>query len=277
MPNSIEQRIYRLPLFVRIIMGVGVIFFGFASVASYADKEEIVSFSCFIPFALVCLIGFVWSLYTIKVNDTEIAVTSFFHTNHLHWHEVSNIRFKDSGFVLINHDGDIKLSINSQVVDFLEIVDVLRSKTETLWKNKTMTDFHTSLYSLMVFAGMGLFGVLILYISMTSFIAGNDDVTTNIALLLIGLLCLGIAVIPPLKSSFEQDFLVITHLAWKRRIHISEIDGFFLEQKMIKNAFYYPVYVRLKNGKALVFNNLREGTFIFETTFQHWYEKYKST
>lgn len=70
-------------------------------------------------------------------------------------------------------------------------------------------------------------------------------------------------------------FWTFPYLFWKKRIHASEIETMILEPKMIENAFQYPVHVKLKNGKSLVFNNLREGTFIFVTSLQRWYEKYQ--
>lgn len=272
---SNEAQTYRISGFIRFIFLLGFILFGAFSILFILDNASDVIDSCFPPIALIFFGAFIWSLYTIRLTDKGISVTSFFRTVNLDWSEISDVDFKESSFILLSNDGSTRLLINSQVVGFIKIAEEVKRRLPVIWNNKIAYEFHISLSTLAVFAGIGLFGMAMLVLAISELMDGGGNMLTDVFLAAIGLFCMGIPLIVPIKETFQEDYLVITYLFWEKRIHASEIQTMILEPKMVENAFQYPVHVKLKNGKSLVFNNLREGTFIFVTSLQRWYEKYQ--
>lgn len=273
---SNEAQTYRISGFIRFIFLLGFILFGAFSVLFILDNASDVIDSCFPPIALTFLGAFIWSLYTVRLTDRGISVTYFFRTVNLNWNEISDIHFKESGFILSCNDGRRGMLINSQVVGFIKIVEEVKRRLPIIWNNKITYEFHASLSTFAVFAGIGLFGVAMLVWAISDLMDSSGNLLSDAILAAIGLFCIGTPLIVPVKETFQEDYLIITYLFWKKRIHASEIETMILEPKMVENAFQYPVHVKLKNGKSLVFNNLREGTFIFATSLRHWYEKYRN-
>lgn len=272
---SITSRTYRFPIFTRLLLLFGTIFFLAIAYWAASDGASFVSYFCLTPFALLSLIGFIYCSYTLRIDENGVSIVSFFRKRTILWHEVADIQFKESGFVLLDQGSSNKVTVSSQVEGFIEAVRFISNKLSSLWNNKILSEFHTSWSTLVVFLGIGLLGILMIYAGIHGIIEKNDQPLTNIGVILIGLLCFGICILMPIRNSFEDDYLVVTYLGWKKRIHRSEIEDFFIEQKVIEYAYHYPVHLKLKNGKALMFNSLREGTFIFATSFKSWYEKYQ--
>ena len=77
------------------------------------------------------------------------------------------------------------------------------------------------------------------------------------------------------EITFDMDYLVAKYLAWKRRIHVSEIVSVALEQKMGKNEVSYPVHIKLRSGKQLVVEKVKEGNPTLLNAIETWMETHK--
>lgn len=196
--------------FVRGVFLVGLILFGVISVSLMLDNASDAIDSCFLPIAVVFLGAFIWSLYTIRLTDKGIGVTSFFRTVNLDWSEISDIDFKESSFTLLSNDGSTRLLINSQVFGFMKIVEEVKRRLPVIWNNKIAYEFHISLSTLAVFAGIGLFGAAMLVLAISELMDGGGNRLTDVFLAAIGLFCIGIPLIVPVKETFQEDYLIIT-------------------------------------------------------------------
>lgn len=243
-----ETQIYRLPLYMRIMTFLGIILFGFASIASYFDNEQVVSFSCFVPFSLFSLFAFISSLYKVELSDEKISVTNYLRTKTLRWHEIAKITPKSDGFgfYLSDQNVDVRIFISSQIVNFLELVESIKQKTPDLWRREIPRTFHQVLRSVLILVAFG--GGIALY-SIFGLVANANDLWAKIILLVFGLLILGISLSNPREITFEGNNLIMRYYGWEKSIQVNDVKEIYVEHKMSENLSMYPVQVKLKTEK----------------------------
>lgn len=270
MPN--ETRVYRYPIFTRIILFLGSIAFSAVAVLSAFEKIDTTAFYCFTPFSLLSLYVFVSCIYTLKIDEVEIASTHFFRTQSLAWHEVSKITPKGDSFVLMNHGGDVRVLVNSQVVGFIEAVGLINQKKPDLWELVDIKEFHVSLTGVIILGGCGM---LMIIPSVISVFEQNEEIIPAVFLILMGLVGLGGALFAPIKLVLDKENLFVKSLVRNRRVNVSEIESIGIQQKVNEHAFIYPVSLNLANKKSIVIMNLKEGSLAFTNALHKWMEKYR--
>jgi len=268
-------KIYRLPFFTRLMMFLSTTFFSVISYFAFNDQQGAAGY-VFVGFASLGLFAFVWSLHTVRITDQEIAVTNFLKTKSINWNEISYVIHKSDGFRLRNHDEDVSLNISAQVENFFGIIEAINRFAPHAWTAQDIKVFHPS--------GVGLggtflftsFGIAMIVVTIKGFAEGGESLLTLGFLFVIGIISTCILFIMPLKISIEDDYLVITRLIGKRRIHVLEIDSVAMNRTMQHYAYHYQTYIKLKNGKSLPFANLREGAFAVSISLEKWLQKYNN-
>lgn len=271
---SFEKRIYRVQLYMRVMTFLGVILFGFLSIASYFDDAKSVSMSCFVPFWLMSLVAFISSLYKVEVTDMDISVTNYLRTKTLRWDEIASIIPKNDGygFYITNQGTDTKLLISNQVVGFLEIAQWFKYKRPDLLKRETPSVFHQVLLPIFVFGG---FGLIITIFTVYTLVESTKDLWSKLFLLVFGLSTLGLLLFLPKEIAFEGKNLVIKYFGRVKIIQASDVSGISIEHRMSQNISVYPIQVQLKNGKKLTFGNIREGSQALMSALEQWLQAYK--
>lgn len=275
-----NPRTYRYPGYIRFLMAFGTIFFMFlaffvANDFSITDKAIGASYP-FVGFALFSLIPFVWTLYTIRITDDEIIVTNFLRAKRLRWNEVSKVEHKGDGFRLKNHDEDVVLKIDAQVVKFIEILDYIKQRIPQVWDAEDVTEFHPSGNALSGIILFGFVGIYMMFAAMYGDTNGDENLSVRVLLFIFGLLCIGFLFFVTTRISVENEYLVVFHIGWKQRIHASEVEKIFMIQTRLENASSYQTHVKLKNKKTLRFTSLREGTFQLATSLEKWLQRYNN-
>jgi hypothetical protein len=230
---------------------------------------------CFIPLGLFVLYLFVPFLYKLVVSNEAISSVNYFRTQTLAWNEIAGIKPKSGGTLLTNNDDDIKVYVNSQIDGYPEVIKLLQEKCPNLWILQETTVFHQSILESLFLVVIG-FGFMFFMIS--SMIDKGFSIQKDYLFLAV----LGVCLIVVWKGfsqirelSFDNDLLVIKHLGWKNRFHVSEVRSVGLEQQMNKNEILYPVHIRLKNGKQVILEKVKEGNPILLSALEQWLENYK--
>jgi hypothetical protein len=264
-----QKLIYHLPYSARVMMAVGFVFFSFVSFLAFRDDAAVAGYF-FILFAVLCLISFVWSLYTVEITDHEIAVTNFLVTKQLMWQEIAKVEHKGDNLRLKNQDEDVILNIDSQVGRFPELVALIHQYIPQIWKTENITVFHPSKTAFASIAIMGGAGIMMIYAALRN---GGENLASSLFIFVLGLFTIVMIFLMPFKISIEEEYLVTSHIGWKRRIHIQEIESVSLEQHSQESSQHFRVSVKLKNKKMLRFVYIREGTFTMAESLQNWLQK----
>lgn len=268
-------RTYRFPGYTRFLMAFGVIVFSMFTFFAFRDQQAGAGYFL-AGFVLCFLVALLWSLYSIQISDDEIIVTNFLMAKRLAWNEISKVQHKGDGFSLKNHDEDVVLKINSQVSRFPEVLELIKQKIPQVWGAEDITEFHPSGIALWGIFLFGFSGIYMMFAALSGYANEEGNLMTTILLSVFGLLCIGFLFLVTLKVSIENEYLVVLHLGWKQRIHVSEVEEIFLQQTMRENAYYYVTHVKLKNKKALRFTSLREGTFMLATSLKKWLQRFNN-
>jgi hypothetical protein len=266
-----EPRTYGLSKNKLIYSVIGLVFM----VGAIILESKNFPLFCFVPLGLFVLYLFVPFLYKLVVSNEAISSVNYFRTQTLAWNEIAGIKPKSGGTLLINNDGDIKVYVNSQIDGYPEIIKLLQEKCPNLWILQETTTFHQSILESIYLVAIG-FGFM--FFMGSSVISKGFSIQKDYLFLAVLGICLLVAwkgLSRVREVSLDNDILVIKHLGWQNRFHVSEVQSVGLEQQMNKNEILYPVHIRLKSGKQVILEKIKEGNPILLNVLEQWLEKYK--
>src|SRR5215208_6140453 len=117
LPHMTNESItFRYSLIDKILLGFGTIMFGglayiaWANDFGYKNRMAI----ALLVFAVLCLIGFLGSFYSVTVSEKEIIVWDLFRIRRLAWNDIYEIvpsRYPDS-YSLSDRNGDVKVYLS---------------------------------------------------------------------------------------------------------------------------------------------------------------------
>ena len=267
---SEEPQVYKLARNKLIYSIVAIIFI---ATASFLETKKI-SLGWLVFLVLLVIYLFIPFLYRLIVSNEAISSINYFRAQTLEWSEINEIRLKRNGIMLFNADDSIKVFIDSQIDGYPGIVKLLQQKRPELWKLQETTEFHQSIFesTLLLVIGIGIF-LFAIYSIVKNKLSNDVIVLILLAAVSAYLVWGGLSRIR--KVSIDNDSLLVKYLLWERIIHAGDIQSIALEQQMNKNKINYFAHVRLKNGKEIVLENIKEGNPIFVSTIEQWLENNK--
>lgn len=241
---------------------------------SIADKA-FTSPVCFAGLALFVIYLFLPFTYKLIVSDEAISSINLLGTRTLEWKEVAEIGNRKNNLLLINQEGDIKVTVNQQIDGYPEVIKFIKQQRPELWQFEDTKTFHQNIFEAIFLGAMGL---LIIFGTITfslkdEFFFGQDAPTILFGLF-IGcvLIWQGIKI---REITFDTDYLVVKYIVGERRFRVNDIQSVSLEQRMGKNEISYPVHIKLADGKQLVIEKAKEGNPILVNAIEAWMKTYK--
>jgi hypothetical protein len=268
-----EPRVYGVAKNKSIYAIVTVVFIAFITLLDIKEFSSVWLFFL-IPLLLYLFIPF---LYKLIISDETISSINFFRKQSLGWNEITEIRPNNGGISLINTDGDIKVFINSQIDGYPEVVKLVQQKRSDLWKFLDVLEFHQNIIEniILLIMGVGFFILMgsILFQNGVS----SDGIIPSLIVLAIGVFLIWKGSAKIHRVSLENEMLVIKYIFWKRQFHVNEVESVSMERGLGKNEILYPVYIKLKNGKQVILQKVKEGNPILLNALENWFVKYKSS
>jgi hypothetical protein len=270
--------LYRLPMVHRVFVFIGAIAFGsftyFAASAGQYNAALGLGF-----FAFLNILGMVYSFYRVGITSDEIVSFQYFRKRSLLWNEVARIEPKGGGFILSNHDSDIKIYLNPQVSRFLGLVEFIKQKRPDLWKVQDIRSFHAGAAGMILISA---FGALAMFFAGTRFFVGRDDPLYLLLLFLMGAGFIALAFAKPVEYLFEGDKFVLHYLLWDRALRVNDIESVISKRGIIgspegilSEQSFYPITIKLRHGGKFAIAALKEGTPALENALQQWMKQYK--
>src|SRR5687767_31526 len=174
---SNNSRVYRNSLTDKILLGFGTVMFAFLAYVAWVNQfgYENRMVIAFLMFAVLCLVGFLFSFYSVTLTEKEIIARRFFRESKLLWSDIYEV-IPDSldSFSLSDRNGDVKVFISSQVKDYVELVGLIKQSRPDIWEVRnslTVQDtqaFHKNPWSAIQYSLIGV-GMIV-----TSLVAPSD-------------------------------------------------------------------------------------------------------
>lgn len=280
-----NSRIYRYPVTDKILLGFGTIMFAslayVAWVNQFGYKNRVVI--VLLVFAVLCLIGFIGSFYSVTLTEKEIIVWDLFRVRRLAWtdiYEVIPSSYRDS-FSLSDRNRDIKVYISSQVKGYLELASLIKQRRPDIWKLRDAQTFqeieifHQRPW-VAIYYGLGSIGMLVAIFVIPS---SGSIVIDNLGRLLFSIVGISVFVLvarTPRRLEFQGPSLILSFYGgWKKSIHVNEVKAFYVRQQDSRGGIINILYLELENGKELPFGDYKEGVPILASAFEKWMKKYK--
>lgn len=230
---------------------------------------------CFGAIGIFAIYLFFPFTYKLIVSNESISSISIFGERTLEWNEIFEIKASKKGLFLFNADSTVKVFINQQIDDYPLVIKFVQQQCPNLWKSEDSQAFHQNIIEATLFGVLGFPAIyLTIVISLENGISFSQDILT----LMIGLVIGGVLLWQGIKIreiTFDMDILVVKYIAWEYRIHVNDINSVELEQQMGKNEISYPVHIKLKNGRQLVIEKIKEGNPVLLNAIEKWMETYK--
>jgi hypothetical protein len=247
-----------------IIVIVGIMIF----------SKEPVPPICFGLVAMFAVYLFLPFAYKLIISDQAISSISVLGTRTLEWSEVAEIKNKNGNLILINRDGDVKVTVNQQIDGYPDVIRSIKQQRPELWKLDGIKTFHQNIIQSTL---LGIMGLPIIYATIAFSLENGFSLSQDLPSTLFGLFIGAILLWQGVRIreiTFDADFLVAKYIAWEQRFHVNDIQSASLEQRHGKNEVSYPVHIKLKNGKQLVIEKAKEGNPLLASAVETWMKKY---
>lgn len=213
---------------------------------------------------------------SIVISETEITALGILGEKSLPWSDIHQVS-AGSGLKLKNMDGDVTVSISSQLSGFEEIVDLVGEKRPDLFSAQEFSEvgsglrFFLPLGLVAVMAGGGL--VVLVYLSRDFTDVPAAFLMPMIILAVLTLFILGTALSTPRSITMDGRTLTIKYLWREKALTADEIKSVALKFQSTRNGrVYYPA-LNLNNGKTVRISGLRVGAAVMYLVLKQWHKK----
>ena len=277
---------FRKPLMDKILLGFGTVMFALLAYVAWANqfgyKNRMVI--ALLVFAVLCLIGFLGSFYSVTLTDKEIVVWDLFRIRRLTWNDIYEIipgSYPDS-FSLSDRNQDAKVYISSQVKGYLELVWLIKQRRPDIWKVRDpqtfqeIETFHQRPLGA-IYYGLGSIGMIVAIFVIPS--SGNlvIDNLGRLLFCIVGIYVFASVARTPRKLEFQGPSLVLSYYGgWKKNIHANEVKTFYVKQENTRGGTANIIHLSLENGKKIILSDYKEGMPMLASAFEKWMKAYKT-
>ena len=148
---TINERIFRHSIGKLALMYLGLIFLGVIFITS--DNKDY-----FLIFAIAVGLIFtvIYSTSTVRVNEEGITTSRMFISKSLRWAEIERVSMRGQSLRLHDRDEDITLSLDSQLEEYSEILDLIFSRRPNLFDVREDDIMRRGLIASIFTVGFGL-------------------------------------------------------------------------------------------------------------------------
>ena len=261
-----DERIFRHSLGKLVLMSLGVLVLGY-TVYVIGTADYFLIALAGIAFVIVLF----YATSSVGISSEGITTKRLFGSKSLRWPEIGRVSMRGQVLRLHNHDEDMILSIDSQLEDYKEILDIIFSKRPDLLDESNNTVISASWLSHFLTLGFGLF----IAIGSVWLFSIFEESSRMYALLFLGLglFIMGSWFLSPKRIALEDKTLLLIYLFREVSYTAEEIGSISLEKIRTRNGYIYFVQVNLASGKKIKLPTFEQGASLTHQILKKWHEK----
>jgi hypothetical protein len=261
-----DERIFRHSLGKLALMSLGVLVLGYTAYVIGTADYFLMALAG-IAFVIVLL----YATSSVALSTEGITTKRLFGSKSLRWTEIGRVSMRGQALRLHNRDEDMILSIDSQLEDYKEILDIIFSKRPDLLDESNNTVITASWLSHFLILGFGLF---IVAGSVWLFSVFEESSRIYALLFLgLGLFIMGSWFLSPKRIALEDKTLLLIYLFRQVSYTAEEISSISLEKTRTRNGYIYFVQINLASGKKIKLPTFEQGTTLTYQILKKWHER----
>lgn len=210
------------------------------------------------------------------LSDDEITSQNILGSRTLRWTEIRRASGSGSGIKLSNEDTTV--SLNPQLPDYEEIVEIIGQKRADLFSTQEFSEMRRGLGSyfgffiiILMFAGIGVF-----YFSTANF--SSDSLISMGFIALFLLIYLWGFLASPQSLILENNNLQVKYLLGEKNFSANDVAGvFFTYTRSRRGGKRYYVAITAKDGKQIRVSGLNIGLPVAYLVLKNWHKKYTNS
>lgn len=207
---------------------------------------------------------------SVRISEEEITTSRLWSSKSLRWSDIARVSTRGQTLRL-HADDDLVLSIDSQLDDYREILDlVFRKRPDLLDMNEENVIPGNWLLDLAI-PGFGLF--LIAIPVFLFFAAGEVDRLFSFFLFGVGALVIAGWFLSPKSLTLESRNLTIRYLFKEVSHSVGDIRSISLDRQRTKNGYMYCVRIDLISGKSIKLSGFKHDAPLTYHILKRWHGK----
>lgn len=261
-----NKRIFRHSFGKLVLMSLGVLFLGYAAFAIGKTDYFLMTLAG-IAFMIVLL----YATSSVRISDEEITTSRLLGSKSLRWSEIAHVSVRGQALRLHDHDGDLILSIDSQLDGYKEILDIVFSKRPDLFEEGENTVMSSGWLGNLLAVG---FGLLIVAVSVLLFSVSEEfEKIYSVIFFAVGVYFIVYWFLSPKSIALEDRTLLVMYFFREVSYPAEEIRFISLEKRKTKNGYVYFVQINLESGKKIELPGFTQGAALTYQILKRWHEK----
>ena len=261
-----DEKIFRHSFGKLALMAAGVLFLGYAAFVIGQTDYFLVALVG-IAFVVVLL----YATSSVRISSAAITTSRLFGSKTLRWTEIASMSMRGQTLRLHNRDEDVILSIDSQLEDYKEILDIVFSKRPDMVDTSANTVMSGGWLSNVLVPG---FGLLIIAGSVLLFSASeNTGKIYSLLFFALGAFLIGSWLLSPKSITLQDKTLLVTYLFKEASYTAKDIESISLEKTRTRNGYIYFVQVNLTSGKKIKLPTFQQGASLTYQLLKRWHER----
>lgn len=262
----INERIFRHSFGKLALMYLGLVFFGVIFIAS-DDKDYFLIFAV----AVGLIFAAVYSTSIVRVSEEGITTSRVFIPKSLRWAEIERVSMRGQSLRLHDRDEDITLSLDSQLEEYSEILDLIFSKRPDLFDVGEDDIMRRGLIASIFTIGFGL--VMIGFSIFLFFELRVSESFFALIFTVLGLVAIVSWCLAPQSIVIEDQTIFVLYFFKEKSYSINDIASVSLEKTRTRNGFVYFAQLNLKTGKPVKLPGFNKGSKLIYQILKRWHGK----
>jgi hypothetical protein len=261
-----KERIFRHSFGKLALMYFGLLILGFLA---YSIEPKDYFLLSLVGIGLI--IALFYSTSKVKVSDQEVITSRLLGSKSLRWSEIERVSMRGQSLKLHNRDEDVILSLDSQLEEYAEILNIIFSKRPDLFDEGENTVMSSSWLANLLILG---FGLILISISVLLFLVSEEfDKFFSVIFFVLGVYVIVSWFLSPKSAALEDKSLLLIYFFKEVSYSDEDIDFISLEKRKTRNGYIYFVQINLKSGKKIKLPGFKQGTVITYQVLKKWHEK----
>jgi len=261
-----EEKTYRHSFVKLAMMFLGIVFFIFIIYSSGERDYFLLGMA-----GIALIVGIVYATNSVRISQEEISTSTLLGTKSLRWSDIARVSTRGQSIRLHNRDEDMALTIDSQLGDYIEILDIIFNKRPELFDLNDGNELSRSLLSNLFVITLGLLIMSLTFFFL--FVVINVELIIKLIPLGIGMLFIISWLLSAQRLILDGNSIKIVYFYKKITYIIDEIDSITLEKRRTRNGTIYYVQARLKTGKRVNLPTFQQGSALTYQILKRWYSK----
>lgn len=251
-------------LLAMLVMGAFSVFIGFS------DGET--NYFCFSVAGFIMIVVLFFATSSITISLDEITTTRLFVSKSLRWSEIGRISMRGETLRLHNRDEDITLTLDSQLDDYNEVLDIVFGRRPDLFDASENNVLSGSWLRNVVLLGTSLV-VITISIILVFLLEGFDKIF-SLPLFMLGIYIMWSWFSAPRRITLEGKNLIVGYLLEEASYSADEISSISYKRKRKpKSGYINYVQINLRAGECIQFSLFEHGNAFAHQILKRWQQK----